>query len=165
MNKLKINKFWFTLIELMVWIAIVSILLLWVSNINFNTITNQEKLRDFNNWIITNIETVRNYALLWKWESVSTIIPESWHIDIAKVWSWWYMSTSYNSGWTLYSSPQFYINFTWWYIIESIRCLEYDNTEIHLFDETTDWIWSLIFKWGNISWSWSLLCDNSNTKV
>jgi prepilin-type N-terminal cleavage/methylation domain-containing protein len=54
----------FTLIELMITIAIIAIIILSLNNIDFNKMSSNQRLDMFTNSIITNIENIRNNALL-----------------------------------------------------------------------------------------------------
>jgi len=49
----------------MVAIAIIGIIALWATSFNFNKVSNGEKLKIFNNNIVSNIETIRNNSLMW----------------------------------------------------------------------------------------------------
>jgi len=153
MLKNKKNNSWFTLIELLVAISIVWILAIWVTNLNFNTISNKEKLRTYTNKIVNNIETVRNFALMWKWIWVSLDVPESWRIESDLSWSWKILVSYYNwSSWQ--NSSEFSTNFAWWYYIDQIDCLGIDWSTIDTFTWSSSDKWTLIFTWsvGWISW-------------
>ena len=96
---MKKNTNWITLIELTVVIAIFWIIIVWLSRINYNTNINKQKFEDFNNQIVTNIETVRNNAINWKWVlSWTTLInPNKFNINLNlnNMTSWY--DSSYNN--------------------------------------------------------------------
>ena len=155
MKKLKINYFWFTLIELMVVIAIIWILAIWATKFNFNKLSNSEKLKNFNSSIVSNIEYIRNNALMWRSVNASLFVPGYWRIDFSKSWSW-KMLVSY-SGWTY---PERNIIFTWGYYINSINCFKIDKTPLG-----TSLTGTLFISWNTITWSWAGSCNTPNNKI
>jgi len=64
---MKNSKNAFTIIELLIIIALISILVLGVMNINFNRQGDGQKLDMFTNQIYSTIELVRNNALMGRW--------------------------------------------------------------------------------------------------
>lgn len=82
---MKKNKNWFTLMELLVVIAIIWILILWASRVNFNPQIDKQNSEMFANNIFTNIENIRNNALLWRWVWSGTTFthPEKWVVTIS----------------------------------------------------------------------------------
>lgn len=123
---MKKNKKWFTLIEIMVTIALIWIMMIWFSNINFNNNLNKQKFEDFNNQIVTNIETVRNNALNWKWVldwSLNLINPNEYNIELNLTT----MTTWYN--WT-YNNLLNEVNVSFNNInsINSIKCANHQGT-------------------------------------
>jgi len=77
----------FTLIELLVVISIITILALWISQISFTTMWDKQKLDTTVARIVSNIETVRWNALMWKWIWDQLTVPESYQIDFSTTWS------------------------------------------------------------------------------
>lgn len=57
----------FTLVELMVIIALIAIVYLWMTWINFNKLSNEQKSEIFANKIISILEEQRDNSLTWKW--------------------------------------------------------------------------------------------------
>lgn len=148
----------FTLTELLVWIAIISIVTLWVTSINFNRLSSKQNLEILTNKIKSNYEFIRNNALSWKWINSNLIVPEKWKMEI-----------SLNNSWTIVNS---YL--TWWLwnpiehdivfmrnsSINKIRCLSLDKT----FDNSIiNWTWEIIYEWWNLTLSW--WCDNPSSKI
>ena len=144
----KINKA-FTLLEIMVVIALIWIIAFAVSKFNFNGLTNRQKLDSFFYKIKTNIETIQNNALIWKaiknW--TDAFVPEKWKIDFNNSWSWKIISNYYD--WSQYKffskiiPKKFY----------SIKI--YNNW--NLLNDT----WSLLIEWWNLSLTWI----NTNNKI
>lgn len=88
---MKKNNIAFTLLELMITISVIWIIIVWASNINYNNISDKQRLEWFFYKIKTNIETVKNNVLIWKevrnslWEVVSS---NNWKIELSNSWSW-----------------------------------------------------------------------------
>jgi hypothetical protein len=80
MKKLKLG---FTLLEITVAIALIWIIIIWGTKLNFNSLSNKQRLDWFFYKIKTNIETVKNNTLIWKtlknWNKI--IVSEKWQID------------------------------------------------------------------------------------
>ena len=77
----KVTQQGFTLIELLVWIVIVIIIILWITKVDFNKIWDKQRLDKKVIQIISQIETIRNNSLLWKWIWVNLDVPEKYKID------------------------------------------------------------------------------------
>ena len=137
----------FTLIELLVVIAIVAIIALWITKLNFNTISDKQKLKIVATKIISNFETVRWNALMWKWIWTNLDIPESYQIDFSTTWSW-NITTQYLSGtlqtYTDIIPLNFWSNFN---EVSKIECAKLDNSTGPLLNNTV----SIIIKWGRLS--------------
>ena len=151
----KQKKYAFTLIELLVAIAIISIIILWTSNINFNKISDKQKLEWFFYKIKTNIETVANNALIWKaikFPDNSISVPRKWKIDFNNsnsgiIQTYYYDWINYN----IYNENNITTN-----NFNSI------NTSCESFNEVynkklTD-TWSIIIEWWKLSFTWSSDC-------
>ncbi len=74
---------WFTLIELLVAISIIAILAIGVSNINWNRLSDRQKITIFQNRVVSEIETIRNNALFGKAVTPALIVPHTWRIDLS----------------------------------------------------------------------------------
>lgn len=138
----------FTLIELLVIIGIIWILVWAWSQINLNSIWDDNRLTIFNNKIISHYETIRNNALLWKWIDSAVWVPDSWKITY-----------STNSSWTItpaYSSGGSWITYTGG-IITSEEFHEIRNIDCLNLSKTSIWIWTtaeIIINGNDFSLSW-----------
>ena len=137
----------FTLIELLVVIAIVAIIALGITKLNFNTISDKQKLKIVATKIISNFETVRWNALMWKGIWTHLDIPESYQINFSTTWSG-NIITQYLS-WTLQAYTDiiplsFWANFN---EVSNIECAKLDNSTGSLSGNTG----SIIIKWWNLS--------------
>ncbi len=149
----------FTLLELMVVVAIIWILAIWASNIQFNPQIDKQNSLLFSNDIFTNIEKVRNNALFWKWVwSWSTLTyPEKWIINLDTNWNG-SISAKYSSWWTIYNYNDFRVDFLNQNSkISQLKCLSIDN----LNSETWSYVDIEISK-NNITLSW---CSSPNDKI
>lgn len=108
----KIQK-WFTLIELTVTMAIIMILAVGASSINFNTATDREFLNSLTNKIASSIEKHRNNALIGRWIWPTLEIPISYQINFS--------TASSGSMNILYSTGASFIN------LESISLQNFES--------------------------------------
>ena len=115
----------FTLAELMVWIAILSILWFWIAQLNFERLSQSQQL-DIEIVKITNIlEETRNNSLIWKWVWVNLDTPDNWSVIIDSS-----VNGSIESRWTIASVPE---SFDTWnagnnFSITNLRCQAFDGT-------------------------------------
>lgn len=141
------NKKWYTLVELMVWVAIIMFLILWMVNINFTSVSDSQKIEIFSLKVLSEIETVRTNSLIWKWIWEDLIVPNLWKIDFSKTWSW-YIETFYSTwtladeNWTSYNNI-FFDNF---FEIYSISCWKINNSLTDI-----SGTWTILFQWNDIS--------------
>lgn len=147
----------FTLTELLVWITIISILLLWVSSINFNRLNTKQKLEIFTNNIRANFENIRNNSLTWKWIWSNLDVPKNWKIEYSVNNSWTIISSSSLdwTNWDIFDQ----IRFENLYEISKIKCLKIDWTEDSSLDNPSQ-TWTIDFSWVNITLWWD--CPNSS---
>lgn len=157
MKKNKINKA-FTLIELLVGISIMSIIILWVSSIDYNRLNNKQKLDIFSNKIKTSYESIRNNALSWKWIWVDLTVPNKWKIDYSTTNSWTISISQSIDKWVNWSNYD-NIVFEQGFHISTINCLKYDWTSE---DSNISWTWTIEIEWININLLWE--CTN-NSKI
>ena len=79
----------FTLLEIMIVIALIWIIALWATKINFKLLSDRQRLDWFFYDIKTKIETIQNNALIWKavknWTDL--VVPDKWQIDFNNSWS------------------------------------------------------------------------------
>ena len=80
----------FTLLEIMVVIALIWLIIIWATNLSFNSLSDTQRLNGFFYKIKTNIETVKNNVLIWREinNSWSTIISDKWQIDFNNSSKW-----------------------------------------------------------------------------
>lgn len=156
---MKKNKNWFSLVELMITIAVISIIWIVALKLNFNNLIDNQKSLMFSNDIYSNIEKVRNNALLWKWVwSWTFIYPDKW---VIKVWTWWTNWTitwHFYTWWVLQNYDEFKVNF----IDENSKISKltcYDITKSNPNNITNI---DIEIIWNSISLSW---CSNPNNKI
>lgn len=136
----------FTLIEILVVIAIISIIMLWASKINFNAISDKQRLNRIMILTMSNIETIRNNSLLWKWVSSTAWVPESYKINFWNTWSW-NITTSYHTWWvdSVYDFSN-KVNFSDKHIsLTTIDCLTLSKPPV--VTSITNWTWTIQFTW------------------
>ena len=153
----------FTLIEILVVIVIVAIIALWANNMNFNTLSEKQKLETMAWKVISNFETVRGNALMWRWIWASLYTPESYQIDFTtttngSIITQYFDSTSTLQDYTEITAPTFLANTDQ---ISLIRCLKLDESEddVLLSSETA----IITIKWPNMSLEWD--CDTASSKI
>jgi len=139
---LKKSKKWFTLIEIIVVIA-----LLWIMAIGANSMlkgwNKREKVEIIASWIQTKIEEIQFNAISWKWvkddpSSDEWKLPDEWKVKINPVSSTlpWISSTNANIT-TFYS--------TWWTQEELEKIIEQNTPEK---DPVTVDVTCIISNWG-----------------
>lgn len=148
---MKKNNFWYTLTELIVIIAIIWILAIWASRINFNPQIDKQNSELFTNSIFTSIESVRNNSLLWKWVWSWTILnhPDKWIINISTNNSW-SINFKYLNAWVEKNLEEFWVNFiNRFSSIKQLSCknLDWTNPSNHTNID-------LEFSGNNLSLSW-----------
>ncbi len=148
----------FTLIELLVWIAIISIITLWITKLYWNNIPDKQKLDLFTNKIIWIIDSVKNYALVWKWIWTTLETPKYFKIELsagvlsAGIFSGSYLKTYYNTWTTDVLYDEMTIpTFNEFYNISSIKCKKLDLTDdLNAIDGKV----YISFEWSNSTLSW-----------
>lgn len=70
----------FTIAELMVAIALISLLALWISNLNFNRISNKQRIATETIKVVSLIENIRNYSLTGRWVGTNLDHPDYWEV-------------------------------------------------------------------------------------
>lgn len=154
------NKKAFTLVELLVWITILIIIALSIGNVNFISMSDKQKLESFNNKIISEIESIRNDALIWKWMWNNILAPLSWKIDFSKN-GWWSIQSSYYdwTNWILKENISIPANTN----IEEIKCTNY-NDSISV-DLSWTQVWTIIFEKWTYRLSWNCPPNYTNLKI
>lgn len=110
----------FTLIEILVGISIISIILLWVTSIDYNALNNKQKLEIFTNDVKAHFENIRNNALAGKWIGVNLDVPKVRKIEYSLAGSGSIQSYTSIDGstWTPFNSLRFISDMS----ITQIRC-------------------------------------------
>ncbi len=152
-----INKA-FTVIELLVVIAVIIIMVLWATNMNFNSTTNNQKLEIFTNKVISEIETVRTNDLVWKWELnwAALEIPDKWLIEFSSSWLW-SISTKIERNSSIEDFSDFFMEEG--FSIDEVWCDMPDRTSYN----TTN-SWTIVFDKWNYSLQW-VNCQNWETLI
>jgi len=143
----------FTIIELLIAIAIIWIIVIWISNLNFNNISDKQRMDSFYYKIKSEIETIKNNSLIWKAIDSNMKVPKEWKIDFASGSTNINISYSW-ATWTNYKN----INIEKFYKIKAINCINLSWSTWSLSWNT----WSIIINWANLSLSW---CSSSNYKT
>lgn len=153
------SKSAFTVMELLVVITVLIIIVIWATNVNFNTSTNNQRLEIFTNRIISEIETVRTDDLVWRaeleWSDL--MIPENWKIEFSTTNSWEMITTVTNNTWVENNVRS--LNIEEWYSINEIWCThptswnynETDNATI-IFEK-----WEYSLEWTGCQWWHNLI--------
>jgi len=155
-NKLNTNKNKsqeaFTLIEILVAITIIAIMIAGTNLLSYKNISTKQELDIKVNKIISQIEKLRNDALLWKWIWTNLIVPKKYKIDFSTSWSWkinyYYFDWTYKKYDFFDKKVNFWNNFE---KIKSIKCLKinWDNLNPLTNSET----WTIIIEWNTLSLS------------
>lgn len=156
---MKKNNFWYTLTELIVIIAIIWILAVWASRINFNPQIDKQNSELFTNNIFTSIESVRNNSLLWKWIWSWTILehPEKWIINISTTDNW-SINSKYLNNWVEKNLDDFSVDFVNNFSkIKELTCKNLDWTNSSISTNI-----DLEFSWNELSLSW---CNSPEQRV
>ena len=144
---------WFTLIELLVVIAIISILALWINSINWNSLSDRQKISIFNNKIMSNIESIRNNALVWRWVWNSLLVPKKWKIDFSPAPNSWVKVSYLNEEdyWISYNSLNIFPKK--FYSIKSLKCLDLRENLSQTW-EILSQTWTIEIQSGKMSLFW-----------
>lgn len=136
----------FTLIELIIAITIIWILAFVIANVNFNRLSNKQKLDIFASKIKTSYETIRNSALEWKGIWTNLVIPKKWDINFSTSNSWTISWSAYDEYNNILGQSKIIIPND--YTIKSIKCWEYlqPSTSYNIMSNT----WTIEFDWINI---------------
>jgi hypothetical protein len=151
-------KLWFTLLDITVGIALIWIIIIWVIKLNFNSLSNKQRLDWFFYKIKTNIETVRNNTLIWKIlkDSDKIIISEKWQIDFNNSGSGVIKTYYYNNNWIKKDFSNYNIIPEKHYSI-STKCAKLDNSSEELLTST----WNIMIEWWNLSFTWWWSCGST----
>lgn len=149
----------FTLVELMVVIAIISALVIWSMRVDLSRLTQKQQtgleLVQINNIF----EEIRNNALIGRWVGVDVQNPDSWGIDIS-VQNWGEIQAYSTLAWTNTPSPQ-----GTWSAQENREILEISCRSLDWSSSTPlTGTGTLNFVWDQISMS-GTGCDSFNQTV
>jgi len=139
----------FTLIEIMVVIALMWIIALWASKLNFNSLSDRQKVDWFFYQIKNNIETTKNNALIWKEIKLadnSKIVPKKWRIDFNNSASGSIKTYYQNNSDTFINYPENNI------LTKKHYQIIISNNWSKLSDT-----WSLLIEWWNLNLTWSTI--------
>lgn len=144
----------FTLVEILVVITMIGILAIWLSRINFNRLSDVQKIAIETTKITSIIEEVRNNALIWRWVWVNLITPDNWRVVVRNNGLPGRVTSQYNiSGYTTLS--------TWNapnpYTIAEIRCKNINGWSSEIATNI-----QLIFSWNDISINW---CSQAKPQI
>ncbi|MCP4523954.1 MAG: hypothetical protein GY828_07095 [Candidatus Gracilibacteria bacterium] len=120
--KINTRKYAFTLAELMVVIAVIMIVGTAAARLDFNYISDGQRITGLNNDLISQFETIRNYSLLGKGVDTSIGVPDMWKIEYSLVGSGT-SQVSYNmtgSSWIQF--PEKHIFTQGGFYFEGIEC-------------------------------------------
>lgn len=132
----------FTLVELLVAITVVTVIILGVSQMDFNRLSQRQKIDVELIEIISLIEEVRNNSLIGKWVWTSLQTPSDWRVTIENSTSSWSVLAQYNSGGLI---PYSRWDSQSYYRISDIRC-----TNIWWSLSSSIWTGELLFEWSKI---------------
>lgn len=101
----------FTLVEVMVWIAIIGIIAFWVSQFNFNAISQKQEIEIDIAKLVNNYEEIRNNALVGKAvDNGGTLeAARAWRMRITTAWAF---TADYSLDGT-FASPVSYDSLSW----------------------------------------------------
>ena len=139
----------FTLIELLLIITIITISVVWVNQLNFNFLTEKQKLDIFVHKIQVGFEEIRSNALLGKRIGDEWEVPKKWKMELSKNGNGSIKMYYYDDTWTNYDDVSIMENYT----IKEISCWNIDDT-LSRSVEGSD-IWIIEIEWGNISLTWT----------
>ena len=142
------NKNAFTLIELLLVIFLIIMWIIWTSSLNFNLLTDKQKLENFVNRANIEFEEIQSNALLWKWIWATLENPDKWKIEFLSSWTWnikiyykiWY--------WILYKNIEVEKD----YNIEDIICSSLDWTFTW---SIWSWTWIIEIEWSSLVLTWA----------
>lgn len=145
------NKKAFTIIELLVWVAIISIITLWITNLYSSKIPDRQRLDIFASKVISKFDTIKNYSLVWKWVWKSLVTPKYYLIELSKSGS--YLKSFYNTWWinNIYYDQMSLYPFWESYKIHSIKCKNLDSTNTSIINKL-----DLKYEGANITLSWCI---------
>lgn len=109
----------FTLIEILVWMALIGVIAIGISRLNFNRLSDMQRIEIETTAISSILEETRNNALIWRWVWTNFTTPSEWKIIINNSTPQGTVVSQYNTSWyTSYRNWAAVSPFT----IREIRC-------------------------------------------
>jgi len=144
----------FSLIELLVVITIISILIIWLSNLNFKWQQEKEELEKKVNKVINIIEEVQFNSLVWK--SIKNFEIPKWRKITFSTWSQdeFILEKFYKTGAVWFSVEKNILEQPW-FLIKNFYCSELNSSSTWSFS----WTWEIIFEWRKLYLSGSTDCN------
>lgn len=143
-----------TLTELLVAIAVIGIVGVWASMLNFRSLNDKQYLEIFSNKVISEIETLRTNALVGRGvadNSGNLITPEARRFVISETW----VTTSYmleSSDWEPFST----LSMQDWSRTFTLKGLGCENSKSE--NLPLSWKdWEIIFRWDKYSFTWACI--------
>lgn len=137
----------FTLLEIMIVITLIWIIIIWATNINFNSLSDTQRVDWFFYKIKNNIETIKNNVLIWRevYHEWNTIVSNKWQIDFNNSWSWSIKTYYYDH----FDNKKSYSDYN--ITPESFYKIKVSNNWNIIEDSKNVW---LIINWRNLSLTW-----------
>ncbi len=153
-NKNDLSRKAFTIIELLVVIVIISILVIWLSNIDFKWQKDKEELEKRVNKVISIFEEIQTNSLLWKSQK-NYEVPTKRKITFATWANNEFILEKFYLSWTTWNNINKTILKKPWFFVTNFYCSELnDSTSTWSFS----WTWEIIFEWKNLYLSGSTEC-------
>jgi prepilin-type N-terminal cleavage/methylation domain-containing protein len=157
-NVKMLSKKAFTLIEILVVIAMIMILIIWLSKIDLSKWQDTQKSLAFAQKIQNPIETTITNSLVGKWIWTNLEVPSAWKIEVSKANSGTIL-TSYTTWTTRIDYDK--ITADKLYEIADIKCYAiWDTTWTSIWTAT----WSIYITWSQIwtnCWLWQIIEINT----
>lgn len=153
---MKKNNFWFTLIEMLVVIAIIWILAISIKSFNFNKSMDKEYLLKYRNEVFSILEKTRNDSLLWKslsWNNL--IIPTKRVITITK--------SNWTNSWTVSLKNYSWSSLINWYDESITIPKNFSINNLYCSWSQLSWNMEIEYTWNQITLSWSSCNQNTVT--
>ncbi len=151
---MKKEKMAFTLLEIMIVIAIVGIIIIWATSFSFNSLSDRQRVNWFFYKIKNNIETIKNNVLIWREvkDNGNNIVSNKWQIDFNNSGDGFIKTYYYNSSNSKINYPKYDI------IPDKSYAIIIKNDWAKIDD-----IASILIQWKNLTLTWAWV--NWNDKV
>ncbi len=149
----------FTVMELLVVITVMIIIVIWATNVNFNTSTTKQRLEIFTNRIVSEIETIRTNDLVGRaeLEGSNLEIPERWIIEFSSDNNWKMETKLVNNLWNTKVIKT--LNIEDWYSIDEIWCTHPTTGNYNITDNASIFFekWKYYLNWIGCQWWHNLI--------